>query len=118
MLDYRFERVSRTPQSEQYLIETAQHAVGRVDLHYTNSKTYGTLIVHSSVPDEEIEDLISAVDDRLVSSADEYREDFIVTVWRGEEFGTFSEDPDRWDEAEEGGEVEPTEAEAEVDGPR
>lgn len=96
MLDYRFERVSRTAQSEQYLVETAQHSVGRLDLHFTNAKAYGTLIVHVSLPEEEIEDLISVIDDRLVCSADEYREDFVITVWRGEEYGTFSEEPGHW----------------------
>lgn len=94
MLDYRFERISRTQSSEQYLIETPQHSVGRIDLHFTSAKTYGTLNVHASLPEEEIEELISVIDDRLVSSADEFRDDFVVTVWRGEEFGTFSEDPD------------------------
>ncbi len=96
MLDYRFERISRTMQSEQYLVETSENAVGRLDLHFTNAKAYGTLVVHASLPEEEIEDLISVIDDRLVSSADEYREDFVITVWRGEEFGTFSEDPASW----------------------
>ena len=89
---YHFERIARTPYSEQWRIETETHAVGRVDLHFTDAKTYGTLAVHTSVPEEEIEDLIAEVDARLVSTADEYREDFVVTVWRGAEFGTFSED--------------------------
>ena len=89
---YHFERIARTPYSEQWRIETETHAVGRVDLHFTDAKTYGTLAVHTSVLDDEIEDLIAEVDARLVSTADEYREDFVVTVWRGVEFGTYSED--------------------------
>ena len=86
------ERIARTPQSEAWRIETDAAVVGRVDLHFTGAKAYGVLIVHTSVPEEEIEELIADVDARLVSTADEYREDFVVTVWRGTEFGTYSED--------------------------
>ena len=92
MATYHFERIARTPQSESWRIETDAAAIGRVDLHFTDAKTYGTLVVHTSVAEADIEELITEVDARLVSTADEYREDFVVTVWRGEEFGTFSED--------------------------
>ena len=92
MPTYHFERIARTPQSEAWRIETDAAVVGRVDLHFTGAKAYGVLIVHTSVPEEEIEELIADVDARLVSTADEYREDFVVTVWRGTEFGTYSED--------------------------
>lgn len=87
-----FERIARTPQSEAWRIETDTAVIGRVDLHFTGAKAYGILIVHTSVPEEDIEELIADVDARLVSTADEYREDFVVTVWRGTEFGTYSED--------------------------
>ena len=89
---YSFERIARTPHSEQWRIDNEDTVIGRVDLHFTGAKTYGTLAVHTSVPEEEIEELIADVDARLVSTADEYREDFVVTVWRGVEFGTYSED--------------------------
>jgi len=42
--------------------------------------------------DNAIEELIGEIDERLVLSADPEREDFIVTVWKGEEFGVFAED--------------------------
>lgn len=87
-----FERIARTPHSEAWRIETDAAVIGRVDLHFTGSKAYGALVVHTSVPEEDIEELIAEVDARLVSTADEYREDFVVTVWRGTEFGTYSED--------------------------
>ena len=87
-----FERIARNPQSEAWRIETESAVIGRVDLHFTGAKAYGILIVHTSVPEEDIEELIADVDARLVSTADEYREDFVVTVWRGTEFGTYSED--------------------------
>jgi len=97
MLDYRFERVARTPHSEQWTIETADRPVGRIDLHFTNAKTYGTLVVQHFLADDEIEELLADIDERLVTTADEYREDFVVSVWRGDDLGTFAEDADTED---------------------
>ncbi|MSQ30239.1 MAG: hypothetical protein EXR68_07120 [Dehalococcoidia bacterium] len=96
---YSFERIARTPHSEQWRIDGETSVLGRVDLHFTGAKTYGTIAVHTSLPEEQIEDLIADIDARLVSTADEYREDFVVTVWRGEEFGTYSEADAAFEEA-------------------
>jgi len=98
MPNYRFEREGRTPHSESYSIEDDEHSLGRVDLHFTSSVTYGTLSVHTSLDDEAMQELIAVIDDRLVSSADPYRENFIVTVWRGEEVGVYADDPEFDDE--------------------
>ncbi|MEI6137080.1 MAG: hypothetical protein WCQ48_06655 [Chloroflexota bacterium] len=96
---YTFERIARTPHSEEWRIDNELGAIGRVDLHFTGAKTYGTLAVQTAVTEDEIEELIADIDARLVSTADEYREDFVVTVWRGIEFGTYSEDePDDEDD--------------------
>jgi hypothetical protein len=92
MPEFRFEREARTPYSEQWSIDDGDHSIGRVDVHYTTSVTYATLAVHTSIDDETVQELISEIDDRVVTSADPYREDFIVTVWRGEELGVFAED--------------------------
>ncbi len=91
---YRFEREARTPHSESYAIEDEQHSLGRVDLHFTSSVAYATLAVHESLDDEAVQRLIAEIDERLVTSADPYREDFIVTVWRGREAGTFADEAD------------------------
>ncbi len=98
---YRFEREARTPHSESYAIEDDQHSLGRVDLHFTSSVAYATLAVHESLDDEAVQRLIAEIDERLVTSADPYREDFIVTVWRGQEIGTFADEPE-FGEGEEG----------------
>lgn len=91
MPEYRFEREARTPHSEAYSIDDGEHALGRIDLHFTSSITYGTLAVHESIDDSALQDLISLIDERLVMSADPYREDLILTVWRGEEVGVFAD---------------------------
>lgn len=98
MATYRFEREARTPYSESYSIEDTDHSLGRVELHFTSSVTFGTLMVHESVADEEIQDLIGEIDEQLVMTADPYREDLVVTVWRGEEVGVFADDSDDEDE--------------------
>ena len=92
MSQYFFERESRTSHSEQWTIENNDYSLGRIDIHFTSGKTHATLSVHSSMDDNAIEELIGEIDERLVLSADPEREDFIVTVWKGEEFGVFAED--------------------------
>lgn len=92
MAEYKFVREARTPYSECYTIEDDTHALGRVDLHFTSSVAYGTLIVHEAIADEEIEELIGQIDEDLVMTADPYREDLVMTVWRGEEVGVFADD--------------------------
>ena len=101
MPDYRFEREARTANSEQWVIETPEHSIGRVDVHFTSSAAHATLAVHLSVDDDEVQRLVAEIDERIVLSADPYREDFIVTVWRGEEVGVFAEEADGEDDEAE-----------------
>jgi hypothetical protein len=106
MPDFRFEREARTPHSEQWTIEDGGTAVGRLDVHFTSSVAFATLAVDSKVDDLAVQDLIAEIDDRIVMTADPYREDFVVTVWRGEQIGVFAEDDDDEDEDDEDGEDE------------
>lgn len=108
MPDYNFDREARTSHSEQWVIETPEHSIGRVDVHFTSSAAHATLAVHTSVDDDEVQRLVAEIDERIVLSGDPYREDFIVTVWRGEEVGTFAEEADEDPEADEDEEAETT----------
>jgi hypothetical protein len=101
MPEYQFEREARTPYSEQWAIESGDVTVGRVDIHFTSSVTFATLAVHTSVDDAAVQELIGEIDDRIVTTADPYREDFVVTVWRGEQAGVFAEDETDDDEDDE-----------------
>src|SRR4029078_3456848 len=93
MSDYTFERESRTPYSESYSIEESGEPVGRVDLHFTpSSMVHATLCVPEDFDDDDIQDLIGEIDERLVLSTDVYRDDFVVTVWRGAAAGVYSEE--------------------------
>ena len=92
MANYRFAREARTPYSEVYAIDDGQHSLGRVDVHFTASATHATLVVHHSLTEEIVHDLLAEIDDQIVTSADPYREDLVVTVWRGEEVGVFADE--------------------------
>ena len=107
MADYRFAREARTPYSEVYSIDDGEHSVGRVDVHYTGAAAHATLVVHATLGEDQVHDLLEAIDDRIVTSADPYREDLVVTVWRGEELGVFADDDGAGgDAADEDGEDE------------
>jgi hypothetical protein len=92
MADFRFERECRTPFSEAYLIADGEEQVGRVDIHYTPSIVYATLCVSENLTTDDIQDLIDAIDEELIMSADVARDDFIVTVYQGREVGVFSDE--------------------------
>jgi hypothetical protein len=102
MAEYRFEREARTPYSEAYTIDDGEHSLGRVDMHFTSSATHATLIVHQSLDEQSILALVEELDARIVASADPYREDLIVTVWRGEEFGVYADDSPRAGDEDDG----------------
>jgi len=109
MAEYNFERESRTAYSESFVIEADGDDIGRVDLHYTPSVTYGTLCILDSLTEDDIQEIISEIDERLVMSNDPYREDFVVTVWAGRQTGVYSEE--ELEEEEEEGEEEEEELE-------
>ena len=92
MSDYHFERECRTPNSECYIIELEDEEVGRVDIHYTPSVSYATLCVGENVSEEDLRELISEIDERLILTNDPFREDFVVTVWAGRESAVYSDE--------------------------
>ena len=96
---YHFERESRTPHSEAFIIQADDNAIGRVDIHFGPDLTNATLCVPDDFSDGDIQELIGEVDERLVMTAQPFREDFIVTVWMGRQAGVYSEELE--DEEEE-----------------
>jgi hypothetical protein len=104
MTDYTFERETRTPFSEAYVVRDGGRDAGHVDLHFAASGiVFATLCVPLGVDDEALEELIAEIDERLVLTTDPYRDDFIVTVWRGAKAGVFSEDTDEEDDDDTNG---------------
>ncbi len=74
--------------------------VGRMDLHYQGANVYATLCTTADANDERIQQLIDAADEQLVMTADPYREDFVVSVWKGSPAGVYSDDSDSDDDEE------------------
>lgn len=99
---FSYERESRTPSSETYLIENEQGQGARADLHYTPAVVYATVCVPSAWSEDDIQDVIADLDDRIVRSADPFREDFVVTVWSGTEAGVYSDEESVGDLTEAG----------------
>lgn len=89
-----FEREARTPHSEVFTIVEDGGIVGRIDIHYQGAQVHGTLCTTADANDERIQQLIELVDEQLVMTADPFREDFIVAVWRGSPAGIYSDSDD------------------------
>ena len=86
-----FERESRTPYSESYTILEDGGIVGRIDIHYQGPNVHATLCTTLDANEARIQALIDAADERLVMTADPYREDFIVSVWKGSPAGVYTD---------------------------
>ena len=96
-----FERESRTPYSEAYMILEDGGIIGRVDIHYQGANVHATLCTTADAKEDRIQQLIDAIDERLVMTADPYREDFVVSVWRGSPAGVYSDTDSDDDEDED-----------------
>jgi hypothetical protein len=92
--ELRYDRVCRTSHSEAYLLSEGDTPFGRVDLHFGSSVVHGMLIVERDLSDEDLHGLVQRIDDDLVWTADQSREDFLVTVYRGTETGVISDRDD------------------------
>jgi hypothetical protein len=92
--DLRYDRVCRTPHSEAYLLSEGEAPLGRVDLHFGSSVVHGLLVVERNLADDEMRGLVQRLDDDLVWTADQPREDFLVTVYHGTEIGVISDRAD------------------------
>lgn len=87
----RFDRICRTSHSEAFLLSEGDRALGRVDLHFGATVVHGLLILEDDLPEADLRALITRLDDGIVWTADQPREDFLVTVYRGKEVGVFSD---------------------------
>ena len=92
MARFQFQRESRTSHSEAYVVYAEDRPVGRVDLHYGPDLVNGTICVPEDFSEDDIQELIGEVDDRLAMSANPIREDLVVTVWLGRQAGVYSEE--------------------------
>jgi hypothetical protein len=83
------------------LLSHGEDAFGRIDLHFGAQVVHGLLVVEQELSDADLHGLIQRIDDDLVWTADQPREDFVVTVYRGTERGVISDAEDDEDESSE-----------------
>ena len=95
-LSARLVRVVRTESSEVYIIWQDEVRLGQVDLHYGWDLIHATLLIEKDLTSEQQADLVDLIDQDVVSShlPRFAREDFLVTVFRGQELDPFSDGPD------------------------
>lgn len=87
-----FERQYRTPYSEGYHVLAGEQRLGHLDLHFTHSSVYATLVLETALPEDRVLDLIERIDESLVLSAEVERDDLLVTVFQGKQTGFYSDD--------------------------
>src|SRR4030081_935388 len=97
----RFERNVRTEASEVFSIYGGARRLGRVDIHYGRFEVNGTLLLEVDLTDDELQQLIDQLDEELVQTHDPEREDFLVTVFKAEELGFYSDEFEADDDAED-----------------
>ena len=89
---YRLVRVLRTLSSEVYMVWDDLRRVGQVDLHYADNAAHANLLLEADLTPDEREDLIRQLDEDVVSSylPPYERDEFVVTIFRGEEEESFN----------------------------
>ncbi len=95
-LSARLVRVVRTESSEVYILWQDEVRLGQVDLHFGWDLIHATLILERDLTPEQQADLVDLIDQDVVSShlPRFAREDFLVTVFKGQELDPFSDGPD------------------------
>ena len=90
---FRFTRLVRSQSSEIYLIWEEENRVGQLDLHYAHDTVHATLILETDLSVTSEEELLTQVDQDVVTSylPNFERSDFIVTVFRGEEISSYTD---------------------------
>lgn len=99
----RFDRLCRTAASEAYLLSEDDNPLGRVDIHFGSHVVHAVLLIERDLATEDLQALIDKLDAEIVWTADQPRDDFVVTVYRGTELGIFSDDEE---DEEDGGAAE------------
>ena len=92
---FRLVRLLRTLSSEIYLIWDGGRRVGQVDLHYADTSVQANLFLEAPLDEEERQELFSQLDDDVVSSylPSFERDQFIITVFIGQEIDSFNYPP-------------------------
>lgn len=100
---FKLSRLVRTVASEVYIIWDGDRRVGQLHLHFAHYTVHVTLMLEEDLSLSEEEELLTQIDNDVVSSylPSFEREDMLVTIFRGEEVSAFSYSPPGLDEIED-----------------
>lgn len=87
---FLFDRECRTPYSECYTILDDDDPVGRVDMHYAEVMIHSTVSIGESLTDDDIQDLIDAIDRELLDAIGIVKQELVVHVHQGRDRGVFT----------------------------
>ncbi len=90
MARYFFERECRTPYSECYTVLDDDEPVGRVDIHFAEVMIHSTVSIGESLTNDDIQDLIDAIDRELLDAIGIVKQELVVHVHQGRDLGVFS----------------------------
>ncbi|MDR3711088.1 MAG: hypothetical protein P4L33_22525 [Capsulimonadaceae bacterium] len=115
---YRLSRLVRTQSSEIFLIWEEDKRIGQLDVHYAQDTIHATLVLEADLTPETEEELLSQIDEDVVSSylPSFDREDFLVTVFRGEEISSYTDSSGALDDIDD--DFEDDDDDGEEDGER
>ena len=92
---FRLVRLLRTQSSEIYVIWRGEQRIGQADIHFADNSIQANLFFESPLDNDEQRDLIRQLDDDVVSShlPSFDRDQFIVTIFVGQEIDSFNWPP-------------------------
>ena len=90
MARYEFQRETRTPYSECYILLRDDAAIGRLDMHFAEPVVHATLNVDDSVTSEDLQDIIDDIETELLDAVGIYRQEIIIHVHQGKDLGVYT----------------------------
>ncbi len=90
MAKYDFQRETRTPYSECYIVMESEVVVGRLDIHYADVVVHATLNVEETVTSDETQDIIDDIEGQLLDAVGIVRQEIIIHVHQGRDLGVYT----------------------------
>ena len=90
MARFFFERECRTPYSECYTVLDDDDPIGRVDVHFAEVMIHSTVSIGESLTNDDIQDLIDAIDRELLDAIGIVKQELVVHVHQGRDLGVFT----------------------------
>ena len=87
---YSFQRETRTPFSECYIVLQDDAAIGRLDVHFADTVIHATLNVEEGITSDAIQDIIEDAEAELLDAVGIVRTEIIIHVHQGRDLGVYS----------------------------